>query len=277
MKKLLGFIQLTRPHNAVIASIAVIVGAVMGPDRVMVWSLVLWAALSAALLTAGGNTLNDVRDVEVDRINKPHRPLASGLINLRSATIWAFVLLAGGVASSMPLPPVCRWIAIGSAGMICLYDMWGSGQPLLGNLMVSFLTGLAFLFGSLAVGHGWWGMIPGVIAFFFSVGREIIKDLEDMDADRQGGLRTWPLVAGETSARRMARLVLVLLLLCLPLPTLLSWLGPGYLLIALTGVGVPVLMIILNLDRPREASVYGRLQIILKWDMLVGLLAVLIG
>ena len=40
----------------------------------------LWiAAFSAAAVTAGGNALNDLWDLEIDRVNHPDRPLPSAV------------------------------------------------------------------------------------------------------------------------------------------------------------------------------------------------------
>lgn len=277
MERLKALLRLTRPPNVGLAAISVVIGAVTGSLSVAAWSPVLWAALSAALVTAGGNTLNDVADVAVDRINKPGRPLPSGAISTAAAAWWAGLLMAGGVASSYPLPAACRLIVLFAVAAICAYNFWGKGQPLIGNLMVSIISGLAFFYGSLAADRVWWGLIPGVLAFFFHFGREIIKDLEDMEADRTGGLRTWPLVGGEAAARHTAQAVLIVLLLILVLPTLQGWLAVGYLIVAVVGLGIPVAVIVIGLHRQPDTAAYRRYQLILKWDMLVGLAAILLG
>jgi len=277
MKNISALIAITRPLNVVIAAIAVVIGAITALGLPDDWSLVLWAVLSASLVTAAGNTLNDVADVEVDRVNKPHRPLPGGFISVRTAKWWAIVLMTGGVALAWFLPIPCRIIVLTAAVVIVAYDMWGKGWSLAGNIVVSLVSGMAFIYGSLAVGHGLWGFIPGVMAFFFHFGREIIKDLEDLDADGTAGLKTWPLLAGDRVARRTAQAILVVLVLILALPTIFGWLGMLYLVIVIPGVAIPVLAVITRLSREQTPQVYGRLQMVLKWDMLLGLAAVLAG
>jgi len=277
VKRLRALITITRPLNVAIAALSVVIGALTGPGSPAVWAPLVWAALSAALITAGGNTLNDVADFEIDRVNKPFRPLPSGILPVRTAAWWSVLLLAGGVVAAYPLPAGCRAIVICAAVVIPVYDLWGKGRPLIGNLMVSLISALAFLYGSLAVGRGLWGLIPGVMAFLFHFGREIIKDLEDVEADRTAGLRTWPLTAGEGAARLTAQAVLVVLLIVLPLPQVLGWLGVWYLVVVLPGVAVPMVVITVGLSRQQDSSGYGRFQRIMKWDMLVGLMAVLAG
>jgi len=277
MRALVQGILITRPHNVAIAAVAVTAGALTGSATILHPSQIFWAAVAAALITAGGNTLNDVADLAVDAVNKPNRPLPSGRLDPKAALVLAIVLFAAGLAATLPLPPACRLIAAASVGLIVFYDLWASGSTLIGNLVVSLLTGTAFLFGSLAAGTGAWGLIPGVFAFFFDLGREVVKDLEDCEADRTGGLTTLPITAGEGVARRTAIAALLILLALLPVPSLAGWLAFPYLPIVLAGVGIPVAIVIAGLRRPREAAVYRRFQIIMKVDMIVGLLAILSG
>ena len=107
--------------------------------------------------------------------------------------------------------------------------------------------------------------------------REIIKDLEDMDADRREGRRTLPLTIGEAGARAAARLVFTLLIILLPLPAIAGWMGLAYLLVVAIGVGGPLLILVVRLAGPHDAAAYRRIQRFLKWDMLVGLLAIIVG
>ena len=148
---------------------------------------------------------------------------------------------------------------------------------MIGNIIVALVTGLSFLLGGLAVGHGWWSSIPAVLAFFFILGREIIKDLEDIEADRHDGLRTLPLVAGEAVARAVARLVFTILIIIATIPAVAGWFGPAYLLAIVSGVGAPLLWLVVRLAQPHDEATYKRIQVFLKWDMLAGLMAILIG
>ena len=67
-----------------------------------------WGALMAGLLNAASNAPNQVYDIEVDRINKPDRPLPSGRMSVQWAMGQAVGLYA--VACYWPgLTPQCRW------------------------------------------------------------------------------------------------------------------------------------------------------------------------
>ncbi|MCK4824074.1 UbiA family prenyltransferase, partial [bacterium] len=107
MKILKGLIQLARPTNTLICGLSVVCGSILGGaplDRIrdfisffyyqtnsnlQSWELrTLSGAVSASLILAAGNAFNDVRDLQSDRINTPHRPIPSGLITSFGATIF---------------------------------------------------------------------------------------------------------------------------------------------------------------------------------------------
>lgn len=273
----IGLFLLTRPWNVFLIGLAVLAGALIGPDTVDSWTTLGRAALTLCLIAAGGYALNDVFDVGSDRVNKPLRPLVRGAVGMPAAAFWAVLYLAAGAATAASLPSTCFSISLMLLGMVVLYDVWGKGQPLVGNLMTSIMVSSAFPVGSLAGGQGWWGLVPGVLAFLLYVPMEILKDLEDMPGDSVKGYRTLPLVIGEQIARRLAQLVLIILLLILPFPVIQGWMGPGYLAVAILGVGIPIAALIWRLNLHEDAAGYKGHARIIKRCVVTGLLALLIG
>ena len=273
----IGLFILTRPWNVFLIGLAVLAGTLIGPDNVDSWTTPGRAALTLSLIAAGGYVLNDIFNVGSDRVNKPFRPLARGVVGIPTAVLWAVLYLAAGAVTATSLPGTCFYISLILLGMVILYDVWGKGQPLVGNLMTSIMVSSAFPVGSLAGGQGWWGLVPGVLAFLLYVPIEILKDLEDMPGDRVQGFRTLPLVIGEHIARRLAQLVLIVLLLALPFPVIKGWMGPGYLAVATLGVGIPIAVLIRRLNLQEDAAGYKGLARIIKRCVVVGLLALLVG
>jgi 4-hydroxybenzoate polyprenyltransferase len=91
-----SYLQLVRAPNLFTAVTNVFTGcAAVG---VMPPSVVTLLALSSACLYAGSVALNDWCDLEVDRVERPKRPLPSGEIAPRTAAALSFGLLVGGVA-----------------------------------------------------------------------------------------------------------------------------------------------------------------------------------
>src|SRR5512134_2881550 len=96
MKKLDLYAQLSRPFTLFPPLLGIISGAVCAwgsvhnpdPARQLTFSVIFTVVLGsacAALLNAANNSLNQIYDLEIDRINKPKRPLVTGEISLPSA------------------------------------------------------------------------------------------------------------------------------------------------------------------------------------------------
>jgi len=115
------------------------------------------------------------------------------------------------------------------------------------------------------------------LAFFYTLIREIIKDLEDIKGDKADGAQTLPILVGEKTTRIITGILLFLLLIILPFPTLISFYSDTYLLIVIPFVGLPLFVMALYILFPRESFKYASLSAILKIDMFAGLAAIFAG
>ncbi len=238
---------------------------------------VLIAGLSAALIAGGANGINDFFDAPIDRVNKPWRPIPSGGVGKTEAFVWSTCFLILGVAAGGIAGKLLLFIALVAAISVFLYSLWLKRTPFWGNLTVSLLCGAVFLYGGVSVGKPKAALIPASLAFLFHLGREIIKDAQDCQADASVGAWTAPVRFGLKRALRAAAAVYTVLLGLLFLPYLFGVYHYLYLLTICVGV-VPVLgYVIWSVWRGETAQNLGRLSNILKLDMIVGLLAILLG
>lgn len=218
----LDLLRLTRPLNVVLFLAATMLGGVLvgGAAAFQGDALgrLLLAMLSATFVGAGSMVVNDLYDVEIDRINRPNRPLASGRVSRRTA--WAFytVLSLMGAGLGVLVSPLHGLIATLSVVFLWGYSVGLKGTILLGNLAVGATIALGVLFGGLAVGSAtgplWSGVLLGGAIVFV---REIAKDVEDLGGDLAGGARTLPVVWGERRALLLALGLTGAILACLPL------------------------------------------------------------
>ena len=150
------------------------------------------------LITAAGNVVNDVYDLEIDRISRPDRPLPAGLITLSGAKAYAAVLFLGGLAAAALTTTLCFAIALVNSIILVGYAVWLKRTPGIGNVAVAYLTASVFLFGGAFEGIE--GLIQNLslatITFLATIAREILKDAEDVDGDAAGGARTLPMLVG---------------------------------------------------------------------------------
>jgi geranylgeranylglycerol-phosphate geranylgeranyltransferase len=270
-----AYLQSIRPANVVIAAGAVMVGALSSGLRPggSVWL----ACLVAGLITGGGNVINDVYDLEIDRINKPQRPLPSGRASRRGAVALGAILLVLGVGIGQALGFWGLLVALLVALLLVAYSARLKRTVLWGNLTVALAAGLAFLYGGIAAERPGPALIPAGFAFLFHLGREMLKDAQDVAGDRAAGARTLPAVAGVAEALGWAGLVFVLLIMASPLPFAVGYYSAAYVIIVVLGVDLPLIYVMLSWRRDQSPDRLGRLSLLLKMDMWVGLVAILAG
>jgi geranylgeranylglycerol-phosphate geranylgeranyltransferase len=261
--------QLMRPFNCLMSAVAVWLG-VLAVGVEVPWSTVIYALACGALITAGGNTINDCFDAEIDRVNHPSRPIPSGRIRPSTAWAWAIAELALGLILGLAINKTCGVIAATAVALLLAYEAAGlknAGLP--GNITISLLTGLLFITGGAAAGDMYPPMSLALLAFLASLGREIIKDIEDMAGDTTR--ETWPMRVGAHRARQGAAALLAVSVLLSPLPWLLGTLSMGYFLVVLLADAMFIRTIVVLFTREKGAASGA------KQAMFIVLAAFLIG
>lgn len=271
-------LELLRPANALISAAGVVVGGILARDGGAVTNTTLWlAALSAALVAGGGNAINDIYDRETDRINRPDRPIPSGRISSTGATVEGVSLLAGGVGLVFGLSLGLGLTALTVSGLLWSYSLWWKKVPLLGNAIVALCGSLPLVYGALAVGALRHIAIPTLFAFVIHLGREIVKDCEDVAGDRARGAKTLPMVLGQRRAQRVAAVILLVLAVSVPFPYFSHILSIKYLLLSITTAALPLLLVIVGLIRGQASAGLRRASLILKLAMIGGLASLYVG
>jgi 4-hydroxybenzoate polyprenyltransferase len=170
------------------------------------------AVLAAGVLNAASNGLNQICDLENDRINKPHRPLPSARLALRSA--WTFVAITYAAALSMAALVnretfVIYCIAALSTVAYSAPPVRLKRHPVGSNFIIALIRGwLLKVAGWAAVSTVLTSIEPwyiGSIYFVFLLGATTTKDFADIEGDRAAGCITLPVRYGaEWSARAIS-------------------------------------------------------------------------
>jgi geranylgeranylglycerol-phosphate geranylgeranyltransferase len=225
------FLRLVRLNNALVSFAGTIVGglAALGAGLAIGWSswgaLVL-AAASTACVTAGGNVLNDVRDVASDRVNHPGRPLVTGAVRVETARGLVVALLVVAALLIAPLAlahPFLPLTLLSAVGAVLGYEFRWKSRGLSGNALVAYLTAAVFLYGAAAVSSPTMVLVFAAMAFGATLSREIIKDMEDAAGDVERS--TLPRVYGMGLAGAGARVSVAAAIVLSPVPlaTFLPW------------------------------------------------------
>jgi len=271
-----AFLLILRPHNMLASALAVVAGAYVARHG-LVEGLALVAVLTA-LVTGAGNILNDYFDLHVDRINKPRRPLPSGRISPRDAIIWYGLLTVAVTAIAvLRVPRSVALLIIVWEITLALYARWCKRWLLAGNLLVAAISSSAFLAGALLAENPRAALIPAAIAFAFVMCREIVKGAEDLEGDRRGGVRTIAVAAGAASAGTIAAVLMLVLAVLIPLPSLAAHYGMGYLLVMELLVAPVLLFGALSVAGSERRIDYTRTSRALKLGMFAGIVAIVLG
>jgi len=266
------YFQILRPLNCLIAAASVYVGAYLTPHFNHSWVL-LCACLSALLITGAGNVVNDLFDIKIDQQNKPLRPLASGRMTTKQASIWATILFILGCIIVLPFSSLLFLIAVITSLLLVLYAWRLKKTALWGNLLVSSLTALAFIYGAIAVQGFTWLYYPAIFSFLFHFGREISKDIEDMAGDKASSAATLPLTIGVTGAKSIITLVYLLLMAITIFPYVKGEYNTKYFLTVLIGVDFFLLTILPFIWLTHDKEKLNKINFLLKCNMPVGLIA----
>ncbi|WP_123533396.1 geranylgeranylglycerol-phosphate geranylgeranyltransferase [Halosimplex salinum] len=266
-----GLLELTRPGNAVAAGALTGIGAFVASASADELPLVAAAVAATVFATAAGNAINDYFDRDIDRINAPERPIPSGAVSPRGALGFSALLFALAAGCALLLPPLALGIAVVNLLLLVAYTKFFKGTPGAGNALVAGLGGSTFLFGGATVGNPEPTVVLALLAAVSTLAREIIKDVEDVDGDREEGLSTLPVVVGEHRALVLALALLVVAALASPLPYLLDMLGLSYLVVVAPAVAVMLYAGYEGFDDPTAGQGH------LKYGMFLAILSFVVG
>jgi geranylgeranylglycerol-phosphate geranylgeranyltransferase len=273
MNTITALIKISRPVNVIISFITIVVAAELAGGLSPIKNVIL-AATSAALIAIGANVINDFFDIEIDRINKPKRPLAAGKISKKLALYYFVVVYFAAWILAFYIDGWMFLIAFATGILLVLYSYRLKRTILWGNLTVSLSTAMAFIYGGLAVGHADKTVFPAAFAFLFHFGREILKDMQDMKGDRKGGAITFPLRYGIKPSLKLISMIFILLVLLTAIPYILGVYGIRYFLIICLGIYPVLAFVIYKSGKDTRPENLGFLSNLLKIDMIIGLLAI---
>lgn len=269
--------------------------------ELMPWWVLTLLIVSVVGIAAGGYVINDYFDVKIDRINHPDNLVVTRIISRDAAMNLFYGLTAIGVIAGT----VVAWWAhswtllftyVVIPGLLWFYSASYKRMFLVGNLVVAFASAIVPLLVAIAnadylhhlyqnalayspiVGelYVWTGGFA-IFAFLLTWVREIVKDIEDIEGDREMECRTLPIVWGDKVAKIIATILLVVIatlivyILFAVLPFSHEWksLPTRYVVF---GLIVPILCSIVLLWAANNRTEYHRVQTIIKFAMFMGML-----
>ena len=225
--------ELARPDLVLGAGLFVVAGEILALGQLPAAGTALLGFLTGLFVSGSANISNDYFDREVDRVNRPDRPLPSGRISVTE--LWALFLAfaVAGLASAALLGPAVLALAAAVWGIALFYNVRLKEAGFLGNLAVAFCVSMTVVIGGTAA-----GAVNGLVltfaglAFLFDLGEEIAADAMDVEGDSVRSSRSIAATAGRAQALRLSGVAFALFVALTFLPYAAGWLGPVYLVCA---------------------------------------------
>jgi len=267
-----------------------------GFDTALSFCGFLVLVFATVFIASAGYIINDIEDVEADKINKPNSVIIGEHISEKKATYLFLIFNIVGVILGFVISRAIDKssffvIFVLASGLLYIYSTYLKGITLIGNIVISGLVSLCILL------VGVFDLAPAItrtnqasqlffldlikdyaiFAFMLNFLREIIKDIEDTDGDYKMGIQSLPIVLGR---QRTTRLVFILAFI--PLAVVILYLSNnlykqplavGYVLLFIIA---PLIYGIIKLFHAELQSDYKKISHILKLVMLTGILSLLL-
>ena len=252
--------------------------------------------LATICIAAAGNVINDIQDIEADKINKPQKLLVTKKITKKQATNFYYILNALGILVGLYISyyvdqPSFIATFVGTALLLNVYSVSLKSKPIIGNAVVSLLISLSILI------VGLFDIIPvisieskidqylafrglidyAVFAFMFNFLRELVKDVEDVEGDLKLNMKTLPILIGRKKAKNV---IFVISFIPMAVVTYYSYANfskvPVVLVYMLVIVQLPFLHFMHKLLYSTTKEHFRYLSRLLKLIMLLGMLSIIV-
>lgn len=269
------YYKLGRPINALAGCIAVFLsGYVAGPAS---WWPVIMAAVTVLLITVSTNAWNDYIDIEIDRVNKPFRPLPAGLISPRGALLFFIAGSALSLVTAAFINLPAFFIALGSNLLLYLYSWKLKCTVLWGNAAVATIIALCFIFGGVAAGNIQPVLMLAVSVFFAMMGREILKTMADYKGDLQQNCSTISTVRGKKTAGTFVGIFLGISAIMMLITHFVEQYSSAYLYLVVFVMCPLFAYIAINAKGSADGIILERNSLLMKYSFFVWFLAVALG
>ena len=226
--------------------IAVIIGVILTSlNAVLSWKT-LYGFFTGFFISSFSMVVNDIYDVEVDRINQLKRPLVTGEIKISEAWTYALMLLSFGIIFSLITSLTGFIIAVLFGFISWFYNFYLKKQGIIGNLTVALSISIPYIYGNVVsfavvptiqgtvfLGTSFLLLWFIIVSFLAVTGREVIKTISDREGDRTRGVKSITHSIGQENSARVGATLFILAVLCTLGPYLSKQLGTYYLVMVM--------------------------------------------
>ena len=287
--KIKDIIEILRPINDIMGSLTVIIGILNTRTNISAYLVIINIILGVItyfFVAGSGMVINDMYDLEIDKINRPERPIPSGRITIKQAKIIFLTTYGIGVGLSIfhsfffniGFLNIILAVFFGFIGWV--YAKWGKKSGFLGNIIVSISFSIGLIYGAILNNSN----IPPYIYFFFLtsffllLSREVIKGCEDIEGDKEQNVKTLAIRIGVKKSTIIAMIFSFAAILFFILPYFTPIINPFLFLISmffgLVDVGYAIILMI---SSKLIKENFKKISLLLKIGAFLGLIAFLLA
>ena len=281
-------IEILRPINGLMGGLTVIIGILntrIDVDPITLIFNIIFGVLTYFFISGSSMVINDYYDIEIDKINRPERPIPRGSITLNQAKIiWITTILIGTILSILhsllfKIGYLVTIIVVFMAFIGWLYAAWGKKSGFLGNIIVGISFSIGLIYGAMLNNS----IIPPYIYYFFLtsffllLSREVIKGCEDVEGDKNEGVRTLAIRIGIKKSTMVAMILAIVAIVFYILPyfTVINQLL--FLISMIFGLAVVAFAVILMLKGNLINKDFKKVSLLLKIGAFLGLITFLLA
>ena len=231
-----GLLTLIRPINSIMIGFAVLVGIIITNPSLVFSEFSFVGFLIGFFISSYSMVINDIYDIDIDKINRPDRPLPSGRVTLNEAKLFSVFLLFIGI--SLSIISIIRYdssiliffITIFFSFISWLYSYSLKKRGLIGNFIVAISMTIPFIFGGIII-NGFTNVLLlsfSTIAFLSGLGREIVKTIFDVKGDKSKHVNTISITLGVSNAAKLGGFLILCAVLVSIIPFVLGSVDPIY-------------------------------------------------
>ncbi|WP_299254769.1 geranylgeranylglycerol-phosphate geranylgeranyltransferase [uncultured Cytophaga sp.] len=275
----LAFLKLIRSVNLIILAFTQYMGRyfIIGKGEDSIATIIgdgrfFILVLCTVFVAAAGYIINDYYDIKIDLINKPKRVVLGKILHRRIALISHTILNVLACVLAVFLGKEIFIIILSTTILMWFYANQLKRIALLGNILIAALTGIAvYLPALLYTPYQQILLLYASFAFFISLIREIIKDMEDVKGDEEFGCKTLPIVWG---IRKTKNFIYLIGLLCICSICIILYFADSTIQLYFLLLPAPLFVWLgIRLFYADTSAQFLSLSNFCKWIMLVGVIS----
>jgi len=220
-KKINGFLNLIRYNNILPTTLLCFTGAwIINPS---IYNLIhskdfVVSTVDTLIIMSNSMVINDIYDIEIDKVNNKAKPLVSGEIKTYEAiVIFLFLLFVSEALSIYFLPENLQMIVILANIYITIYTPLFKKIPFIKNVSCASLVSFSVFFAGLSASTGKmmtdnanFDLLSIMLSTIFlgSLSNEIVLDIRDVEGDRLNKIYTIPVIFGPKIALTITNMII---------------------------------------------------------------------